>query len=121
MASWLQIGEEQMLSDGGMREIHVSGENLLLVRVGGAYYATQARCPHLRVRLARGTLDGKTVTCPGHGSMFDITTGKNLAWVEGLPGLVKGMARAIAKPKDLKTYAVKVEEDQVWISLEGDA
>jgi nitrite reductase/ring-hydroxylating ferredoxin subunit len=116
MSNWIKAGAADMLSDGAMQEVQVGDQAVLLARVGGTYYATQARCPHLRAHLAKGTLDGKAVTCPAHGSTFDVTTGHNLAWVEGLPSPIKGMAQAFVKPKNLKTFAVKVEEGQVWIS-----
>jgi 3-phenylpropionate/trans-cinnamate dioxygenase ferredoxin subunit len=120
MASWIKVGAVDTLPDGTMQEIQAGNQAVLLARVGETYYATQARCPHLRARLARGKLDGEVVTCPAHGSTFDVTTGRSLTWVEGLPGLVRGVAQAFVKPKDLNTFPVKVEEGQVWISLHAD-
>ena len=119
MANWIKVGEVDMLPDGAMQEVQVGDQTVLLARLGETYYATQARCPHLRAHLARGKLDSKVVTCPAHGSTFDVTTGRNLAWVEGLPGLIKSVAKAVVKPKDLNTLPVKVEEGQIWISLEA--
>ena len=119
MASWIKVGKADMLPDGVVQEIRAGDRTVLLARVDENYYATQARCPHLRAHLARGKLDGAVVTCPAHGSTFDVTTGRNLAWVESLPGLIRGVAKALAKPKDLNTFPVKVEEGQVWISLEA--
>jgi nitrite reductase/ring-hydroxylating ferredoxin subunit len=121
MASWIKTGKVDMLSDGAMQEVQVGDQTVLLARVDENYYATQVRCPHLRAHLAKGKLDGAVVTCPAHGSTFDVTTGRNLAWVEGLPGLIKSVAKAVVKPKDLNTFPVKVEEGQVWISLEADS
>ena len=119
MPNWIKLGAADMLSDGTMQEVQAGGQPVLLARLGETYYATQARCPHLRAHLAKGKLEGKVVTCPAHGSAFDVTTGRNLEWVEGLPGLIKSVAKAVAKPKDLNTFSVKVEEGQVWISLEA--
>jgi nitrite reductase/ring-hydroxylating ferredoxin subunit len=119
MANWIKLGEVDMLSEGAMQEVQVGDQALLLARLGETYYATQARCPHLRAHLAKGKLDGTVVMCPAHGSTFDVTTGRNLAWVESLPGLIKGVAKALVKPKDLNTFPVKVEEGRVWIRLEA--
>jgi nitrite reductase/ring-hydroxylating ferredoxin subunit len=119
MASWIEVGKVGMLPDGAMQEVQMGDQTVLLARLGETYYATQARCPHLRAHLAKGKLDGTVVTCPAHGSTFDVTTGRNLAWVESLPGLIKSVAKAVVKPKDLDTFPVKVEEGQVWISLEA--
>ena len=43
--------------------------------VGGNFCATQARCPHRGGQLSQGKLDGSTVTCPLHGSQFNVCTG----------------------------------------------
>ena len=119
MANWIKVGAAEVFPDGAMQEVQVGDQTVLLARLGETYYATQARCPHLRARLVRGKLDGKVVTCPAHGSTFDVTTGRNLAWVDGLRGLTKSLAKAVVKPKDLAVFAVKVQDDQVWIDLEA--
>ena len=118
MANWIKVGAADAFPDGAMQEVRVGDRTLLLARVGATYYATQARCPHLRAHLAKGKLDGKVVRCPAHGSTFDVTTGRNLAWVDGLRGLAKSVAKAVAKPKDLAVFPVKVQEGKIWISLE---
>jgi nitrite reductase/ring-hydroxylating ferredoxin subunit len=115
MEEWIEVGAADMLPSGAMQQVEVQGRDVLLARVGETYYATQARCPHLRARLARGQLEGAIVTCPGHGSTFDVTTGRNVSWIAGLPGLVRDMAQAFSKPQDLEVFAVQVEEGRVWI------
>ncbi len=104
-----------MLAEGAMQRVDLDTEAILLARVGGVYYATQERCPHLRVHLAGGKLNGKVVTCPGHGSQFDVTTGDCVAWVEGLPALMRQAAQAMAKPRDLTTYPTRLQDGQVWV------
>jgi nitrite reductase (NADH) small subunit len=37
--------------------------------------ATQAKCPHQHGPLTEGHVNGLTVTCPWHGSPFDVCTG----------------------------------------------
>ena len=43
--------------------------------VAGHFCATQAKCPHKQGPLNEGKLDGSTVTCPWHGSQFNVCTG----------------------------------------------
>jgi 3-phenylpropionate/trans-cinnamate dioxygenase ferredoxin component len=43
--------------------------------VEGGFCATQARCTHRQGPLSEGTLEGSTVTCPWHGSQFNVCTG----------------------------------------------
>ena len=64
--------------------------------VDGGFCATQAECPHRQGPLNEGTLDGSTVTCPWHGSQFDVCTG----------AVLRGPAR-----DPLKTYPVTIEGD----------
>lgn len=47
-------------------------------RVGGELRAIADRCPHAGAALSGGEADGTVVTCPGHGSRFDICTGERL-------------------------------------------
>src|SRR5262245_34014220 len=51
----------------------VSG--VAVYNVAGTFYSTQNECTHARGPLCEGKLDGSTVTCPWHGSQFDVSTG----------------------------------------------
>jgi nitrite reductase/ring-hydroxylating ferredoxin subunit len=64
--------------------------------VGGNVCATQAKCTHKGGPLNEGTLDGSTVTCPWHGSQFDVCTG----------AVLRGPAR-----EPVKSYRVTLEGD----------
>ena len=64
--------------------------------VAGRVCATQAKCTHRGGPLNEGALDGSTVTCPWHGSQFNVCTG----------AVVRGPAT-----DPLQTYAVIVQGD----------
>jgi nitrite reductase/ring-hydroxylating ferredoxin subunit len=49
--------------------------NAAVFNVAGRLCATQAKCTHRQGPLSEGKLDGSTVTCPWHGSQFDVCTG----------------------------------------------
>jgi nitrite reductase/ring-hydroxylating ferredoxin subunit len=49
-----------------------------LYRVGSTLCAISDRCPHAGSPLAGGALDGQVVTCPRHGSQFDVQTGERI-------------------------------------------
>jgi nitrite reductase/ring-hydroxylating ferredoxin subunit len=53
----------------------VSGNRVAIARVGGAFYAFGDTCTHQGCSLADGELEETTVTCPCHGSQFNVTTG----------------------------------------------
>ena len=46
--------------------------------VAGSFCATLAKCTHRGGPLNEGKLDGSTVTCPWHGTQFDVCTGAAL-------------------------------------------
>jgi nitrite reductase/ring-hydroxylating ferredoxin subunit len=64
--------------------------------VAGRVCATQAKCTHRGGPLGEGALDGSTVTCPWHGSQFDVCT---------------GAVRRGPATDPLQTYPVTVEGD----------
>ena len=52
--------------------------DVAVFNVDGNFCATQARCTHRGGQLAPGKLDGSTVTCPLHGSQFNVCSGEVL-------------------------------------------
>lgn len=58
--------------------VHVEGEPVVVCNVGGAFYAIHNACTHVGGPLNEGDLDGAKITCPWHGSVFEVTTGKVL-------------------------------------------
>jgi nitrite reductase/ring-hydroxylating ferredoxin subunit len=63
---------------GQMRVFDIVGIKVNVANVGGELHAFDDTCTHMACSLAKGKLDGTTVTCPCHGSQFDVTTGEVL-------------------------------------------
>ncbi len=63
------------LAPGRARLVTVDGEDVAVYNVDGTLYATQERCTHAGGPLSRGTLRGRVIECPRHGSRFDVTNG----------------------------------------------
>ena len=57
-------------------------------------------CPHAGARLSGGAVEDGVVTCPAHGSRFDLSTGER----------VRGPA-----DQGIATYTVVEEEGRVWL------
>jgi nitrite reductase/ring-hydroxylating ferredoxin subunit len=47
----------------------------MLLRQGGQTYAIMATCSHIGGPLDEGQIEGDTVTCPWHGSVFCVRDG----------------------------------------------
>ena len=62
-----------------MRSFQVGGEDVGVANVGGSLHAFSDVCSHQHCALVDGgDLDEAKVTCPCHGSEFDVTTGEVL-------------------------------------------
>ncbi|HEX2050292.1 MAG TPA: Rieske (2Fe-2S) protein [Actinomycetota bacterium] len=81
---WTRVADEADLADGRPHHVHVSGTGVVLVRSGDRVHALVSRCSHLGGPLDEGDVDGGTVTCPWHGSVFRLDDG----------AVVRGPARA---------------------------
>ena len=64
------------VNPGHATMVYVDGDEVAVFNVGGRFYATQNACTHAEGPLSEGDLEGKVVTCPWHGSQFDVTTGE---------------------------------------------
>ena len=63
------------LPPGEIKEVIVGGKAIAVANVAGDFHAITNSCPHAESPLAEGSLEGAKLTCPGHGWMYDVTTG----------------------------------------------
>jgi len=79
--SFVPVLDAAELHGDELRQVEVDGVPVLLARTrAGELCALASTCTHLGGPLAEGSREGDTVTCPWHGSRFDLRTG---AVVEG--------------------------------------
>ena len=99
---FIRVAKTAELPPGRMRRVDVGNQRILLANVGGQFYATDDTCTHEDASLSTGFLRHEWVQCPLHGSRFNLRTGQ-----------------AIDEPADvnLRTYTVRVDGDDVWLSL----
>jgi|ERR671919_1745654 nitrite reductase (NADH) small subunit/3-phenylpropionate/trans-cinnamate dioxygenase ferredoxin subunit len=102
MAAFVKVAktDEVALSQGKM--VEVSGKKIALFNVAGSFYAIDDTCSHRGGPLSEGGLDGKQVTCPWHGAIFDTTTGDVLG-----PPAAQGVAR----------YNVRVDGTDIEVEI----
>lgn len=116
MSNSIPIGKTTEFTDGAMKEVKVQGREILLARVGGNYYVANNRCPHMGGNLSQGKLEGTVVTCPRHGSQFDLRDGHVVRWLN-TSGLVLTVSKLLKPPRPLQVYSVKVEGDTILIEI----
>lgn len=116
MTEKLELFKVGDLIQGEMRMFKVSGKEILVARFGDEYYATDNRCPHLGGQLVNGNLNGSVVTCPLHGSQFDLKDGSVLKWTNWT-GIVSKIGNAVKTPKKLRLYRLIIDNDVISIEL----
>ena len=72
---FVQVGYAKDIVENEMRVFDVTGTKVNVASALGHLYAFDDTCTHRGCSLAKGKLDGTTVTCPCHGSQFDVTSG----------------------------------------------
>lgn len=74
--SFVAVLDSAELKGEELHQVSVDGVAVLLARSrSGQVCALANTCTHLGGPLAEGSRDGDTVTCPWHGSRFDLRTG----------------------------------------------
>ncbi len=114
MSHYIEVIGVDELEDGEMREVEIDDHLVLVAKVGPQVYVTDARCPHIHAHLAKGTLEGTILTCPLHGSQFDVRDGSVVRWTQ-FGGVVKTMAEFTRHPRPLRVYDVIVEDGMIHV------
>ncbi len=102
MGNFVTIGQVSDISEGEMKQVEVAGTRVAIANVAGTFYAFGDTCTHMGCSLSEGDLEEATVTCPCHGSMFDVTSGE----------VLRGPAR---KPEP--SYKVEVRDGALRIEV----
>jgi chlorite dismutase/nitrite reductase/ring-hydroxylating ferredoxin subunit len=98
---WTPVASMEDVTDGGAKVVYSGGEQVALFNVGGAIYAVANRCSHANGSLADGSVEAMTVTCPYHGSRFDLATGEPLCGPASRP---------------LSRFDVRVEDGLIYVA-----
>jgi len=106
--SIFEVAQIDQIPAGSMKSCSVGGKQILIANVDGEFYAINNACTHAGGDLSKGKLEGKIVTCPRHGSTFDVTTGKCIS------GPKIGFLKLNAK--DETVFEVKVEENKILVA-----
>ena len=58
---------------GELKQFNVKEKEIMIINRDNKFYCLDARCTHAGAPLAEGELNGDILTCPWHGSRFNIT------------------------------------------------
>ncbi|MGC4191322.1 MAG: Rieske (2Fe-2S) protein [Thermomicrobiales bacterium] len=100
-AEWTTVTTLEDLEDGVLTRSELEdGDPRVLLRQGDTVLAVSATCTHVSAPLDESETDGPCVTCPWHGSVFDLTDGH----------VVNGPATA-----PLHAFETRVQDDHVQV------
>lgn len=101
-----RVGKMTDVPSGSVVSFQVEGKQVAVANVDGRLFAFDDACTHRGCSLATGSLKGTSVTCPCHGSVFQVTDGS----------VINGPAT-----RPLRTYEVQIVEGELSISLEAES
>src|SRR5215472_18745316 len=101
--AWQRVASINEIDRDGVLGLDVDGSPVALYRLGNKVFATAGICTHAMAILADGFVEDGKIECPLHQALFDIKSGKALS----------GPAT-----EDLRTFAVKIDGDDVLVDLD---
>jgi len=99
--AWDRAADLSEVPHGASKLVYFKGEQVALFNTGGNVYAVSNRCPHANGPLVDGVIEGESVTCPSHGSQFDLGTGEPICGPTSRP---------------LKTFDVRIEDGAIFLA-----
>ncbi|MCI4349801.1 MAG: non-heme iron oxygenase ferredoxin subunit [Thermoplasmata archaeon] len=97
-----QIVDQAPPPPGTAIRVSVGGRAIAVFNLGSTLHAIDAACTHVRGPLERGRVEGTVVTCPLHGSQFDLQT---------------GAVRRGPAAQAVKTYPVRIENGKLALEI----
>ncbi len=112
-----EVAKVNDLEAGKMKMVNLDGHEYLIAKVEGKFYAADNRCPHMGASLAQGKLEGTIVTCPRHGSQFDLKDGSVVRWTTW-PSALLAIDQVRSRKRPLPVYPVVVEGNKIMLNLD---
>ena len=75
---WVNAGKLVDIPQGGIVQLKLSNENVLLSKNGDVVACFQNACAHLNLPLDEGEIEDGILTCPHHGFQYDLQSGECL-------------------------------------------
>lgn len=104
VSNWVRVcGADEVFEGMGVRYELEGHEPLAVFNVEGKFHVTADTCSHGNASLADGWLEGDQIECPFHQGRFCVRTGQ-----------------ALTMPAEsaIRVYPSKLEDGQVFVSLE---
>ncbi|MBI3587782.1 Rieske 2Fe-2S domain-containing protein [Candidatus Micrarchaeota archaeon] len=101
MAQWYRVASVGDVGEGAAIAVKAGFAQIALYKSSGQFYAIDGVCAHKGGPMGEGFVQDGCATCPWHGWQYDLQTG----------------ACATTPGVKLKSYAVKVEGNEVFVEV----
>lgn len=105
MSEFVRVAHLDDIPPGARMLVDLDEETVVIFNVDGNLYCIADICTHDGGPLADGELEDCEIICPRHGARFDIKTGAVLSMPAVTP---------------VPAYAVKIEDDGVYVELPAE-
>ena len=78
MAGFVKVANTGEIAPGQAKMVEVDDKKIALFNIEGSFYAIDDACTHVAGPLSEGGIEGEQVTCPWHGSIFNVKSGEVL-------------------------------------------
>lgn len=114
MEDFLKIASTDTIPVGTMSDADLEGHKFLIAHVGDQFYITDGHCAHMGGPLWKGELEGTVITCPWHGSQYDVRDGSCLRWTSWT-GAALTAAALLRHPRPIRAYECRVEGSDILV------
>ena len=102
LSQWVKACALDEVKEGELFGFHTDDKKILLANQKGKIFATDLICTHAEADLSTGFLSDEGVRCPLHLSVFNLQ--------DGIP-------QNPPAETSLKTYNVKIEQDEIYVEV----
>ncbi len=104
MGEWVRVaGVDDCPGDGCLHATTGDGEEIVVVKWEGEFFALEDRCSHQDFPLSDGEVMDGQLECIFHGAKFDVRTGEAVQ----LPAI-----------RPVRTFPVEVRGDDIFVQVE---
>jgi nitrite reductase/ring-hydroxylating ferredoxin subunit len=101
VSEFVTVATTDEIKPGDRIVVEIDDVWVVVLNVGGVYFAVEDMCTHEEYYLSEGKLDGYALECAKHGACFDVRTGEVLAPPAVVP---------------VKTFETRVIGDEVQVA-----
>ncbi|MEM3143833.1 MAG: non-heme iron oxygenase ferredoxin subunit [Candidatus Nitrosotenuis sp.] len=102
MSRWVKACNFNQVGTNEMFSFDFEQKKILITNLNGKLYATDRICTHAEADLSTGFLTDEGVRCPLHLSVFNLENGQPQNPPAELP---------------LKTYNIKIEQNEIYVEV----